>query len=121
MTRGLFEVGGQTLGFCKVPRDHIDCNRRYKNKIELRMPTQCVFCPGLVGSSAIFLNSHSCECSLTCPTVKANCSHKQKSFYIQMEPLPLSTSTLSAQPRLSRSFICSPVFVLLHIYHYCGK
>lgn len=82
------------------------------------MPTQCVFCPGLVGSSAIFLNSHSCECSLTCPTVKANCSHKQKSFYIQMA---LSNGALPAQPRLSRSFICSPVFVLLHSYHYCGK
>lgn len=111
---------GQTLGFCKVPRDHIDCNRRCTNKIELSMPTQCIFCPGLMGSGAIFLNSRSCVCSLTCPAVKANCSHKQKSFYIQMEPLPLSISTLSAQPWLSCTFFCSPVFVLLHIYHYCG-
>lgn len=91
-----------------------------QNKIELRMPTQCIFCPGLMGSGAIFLNSRSCVCSLTCPAVKANCSHKQKSFYIQMEPLPLSISTLSAQPWLSCTFFCSPVFVLLHIYHYCG-
>lgn len=74
--------GDQTLGFCKVPWDHIDCNRRYKNKAELRMPTQCVFCPGLVGSSAIFLNSHSCACAASHVPQLKQTAHTSRSPFI---------------------------------------
>lgn len=28
-------LGGQTLRFCKVPRDSLDCVRHYKNIIEV--------------------------------------------------------------------------------------
>lgn len=91
------------------------CHRLHINKLELSVLTWCIYCLGLMGSSAIFLNNGSCVCSLTCPAVKVKCSQRQKSFYTQTQPLRLSISTVSAQPWLSCTFICSPVFILLHI------